>query len=57
MIKDLEIIYPRIEEQTVFATVVMETMRQKAKMANALSQMDNAFKSIMQRAFKGELFS
>lgn len=57
ILRELEIICPPIDLQNNFAEVVEGTERNKGKMVEGLVELENAFNSIMQRAFKGELFS
>lgn len=57
MIRNLEILYPPISEQNRFAGVVDQVIIRKRLMEKALSEMQNLFNSIMQRAFKGERFN
>ena len=42
--------------QTRFAAIVEATEAQKALMQQSLTEMENNFNSLMQRAFRGELF-
>ena len=55
-IKTLKIPTPPIDLQNQFANFVEKTEQQKALMQQSLAEMENNFNSIMQRAFKGELF-
>lgn len=56
MIKALEILSPPICEQRYFARIVEKTEVQKAKMLEGKLFMNTMFQSIMQKAFRGELF-
>ena len=56
MIKSLEIPLPPLHLQTQFAAIVEATEAQKALMQQSLTEMENNFNSLMQRAFRGELF-
>lgn len=56
MIKDIEIPLPPLGLQNQFAAIVEKTERQKALMQQSLAEMENNFNSLMQQAFKGELF-
>ena len=55
-IKDLEICYPPIELQNEFAQKVEKIEQQKHLLEQSLTELENNFNSLMQRAFKGELF-
>lgn len=57
MIKSIEILYPPLELQNKFAEIVEQVEQQKAQMEHSLAEMENLFNSIMQKAFKGELFT
>ena len=57
ILEGLDVINPPIELQNQFAEVVETGERQKQLMEQGLEEMENAFNSIMQRAFKGELFN
>jgi len=52
----IPIIVPPLELQRKFALVVEQTEQQKSLMQQSLAEMENNFNSIMQRAFRGELF-
>ncbi|SMC70194.1 restriction endonuclease subunit S [Sporomusa malonica] len=45
-----------VQLQNQFAAIVEKTEQQKALMQQSLVEMENNFNSLMQRAFKGELF-
>jgi len=47
---------PPLPLQTQFAAIVEATEAQKALMQQSLAEMENSFNSLMQRAFRGELF-
>lgn len=53
---DLEIILPPIELQNEFAEFVTKTDSIRSKMEASLSELEDNFNSLMQKAFKGELF-
>ena len=53
---NLNVLTPPIDLQNQFAHFVEKTEQQKALMQQSLIEMENNFNSIMQRAFKGELF-
>ncbi|MBP7139882.1 MAG: restriction endonuclease subunit S [Caldisericia bacterium] len=55
-IQNLRIIAPPIDIQNKFAEIVEKTELEKVKLQKSLTQLENNFNSIMQRAFKGELF-
>lgn len=52
-----KVIKPSIEMQEKFKEIVLKIDRQKEKLRNSLSIMEQNFQSIMQRTFKGELFT
>ena len=54
-LKKLKIILPPVELQNVFAALVMKTESQKEKCKNSLTELENLYGSLSQRAFKGEL--
>ncbi len=56
-IYSLEIINPDIYFQNQFAQKVQKIEEQKQLMQQSLTEMENNFNSLMQRAFKGELFN
>lgn len=53
----IPIILPPIELQNKFASIVEATEKQRALMEQSLAEMGTNFNSIMQRAFRGELFN
>ena len=55
-IKKLKAIVPPIELQNQFADFVKQVDKLKFEMQKSLEEMENNFNSLMQRAFKGELF-
>lgn len=55
-LKKLEIIVPPLELQNKFASIVEEIESQKKAMEESLHEMENNFNSLMQKAFRGELF-
>ncbi|WP_139902867.1 restriction endonuclease subunit S [Clostridium thermarum] len=55
-IENLELIVPPIDIQNQFATFVNQVDKLKANMDNSLKELENNFNSLMQRAFKGEIF-
>ena len=57
MIKDLEIIMPPLELQNNFIDFIKQIDKLKFKMEKSLKSLEDNFNSLMQRAFKGELFN
>ncbi|MCR1897381.1 restriction endonuclease subunit S [Irregularibacter muris] len=57
ILNDLDIPIPPIHFQNQFANIVQKIEAQKQLMEKSLVEMENNFNSLMQRAFKGELFS
>ena len=55
-INDLEILLPPIELQNQFANFVKQVDKLKFEMQESLKELEDNFNSLMQRAFKGELF-
>ncbi len=53
--KKFNFIYPPIELQTQFATIVNKTETLKAQYQQSLQQLENLYGSLSQKAFKGEL--
>lgn len=56
MIKDIEIIFPPLALQNEFAQKVEKIEQQKQLLEESLTELENNFNSLMQKAFKGELF-
>ena len=56
-LKDLDIIMPPIEIQKKYSNFVKYTDKLKFEMEKSLKQLEDNFNSLMQRAFKGELFN
>lgn len=56
-LQNVEILSPPLDIQNKFAQIVEETERQKELMQKGLVEMENNFNSIMQKAFRGELFA
>lgn len=54
--KNFELPIPAIELQNEFAEFVTQTDSIRSKMETSLSELENNFNSLMQKAFKGELF-
>jgi len=52
-----KVVLPPIELQNQFAKIVKKIQSQKEKMQKSLTELENNFHSLMQRAFKGELFN
>lgn len=55
-IKEIKIPIPPIELQNEFAEFVTQTDSIRSKMETSLSELEDNFNSLMQKAFKGELF-
>ena len=56
MIKNFEVLFPPIELQNEFAQFVQQVDKLKFEMEQSLTELENNFNSLMQKAFKGELF-
>ena len=56
LIKSYKIIFPPIELQNQFAEFVIQVNKLKFEMEKSLKQLEDNFNSLMQKAFKGELF-
>ena len=56
-INDLEILLPPIELQNKFADFVKQVDKLKFEMEKSLKELEDNFNSLMQKAFKGELFN
>ncbi|BDR82072.1 hypothetical protein K234311028_23180 [Clostridium tetani] len=56
-ILNLEVPLPPIELQNQFADFVNEVDKLKFEMEKSLKELENNFNSLMQKAFKGELFN
>lgn len=56
VLKDLDVVLPPIELQNEFAEFVTQTDSIRSKMETSLSELEDNFNSLMQKAFKGELF-
>lgn len=56
IMKRFEIILPPIHLQNKFAQIVEKTEQQKKVLKKSLSEMENLFNSLMQKAFRGDLF-
>ena len=55
-LKAIDVMLPPIELQNEFAQFVQQTDKLKFEMEQSLAELENNFNSLMQRAFKGELF-
>ena len=55
-IEEFPIIFPPIELQNEFAKFVTQTESIRSKMEKTLSELEDNFNSLMQKAFKVELF-
>ena len=56
-IEEFPIIFPPIELQNQFATFVKQIDKLKVEVEKSLKEMENNFNSLIQRAFKGEIFN
>ncbi|CUQ12437.1 restriction endonuclease subunit S [Clostridium baratii] len=56
-IENFPIIFPPIEEQEKFVSYVKKVDKLKFKMEKSLKELEDNFNSLMQKAFKGELFN
>lgn len=56
ILKELEFIIPPIELQNQFADFVSQVEKLKSQMETNLKELEDNFNSLMQKAFKGELF-
>lgn len=56
-VENLEVIVPPIELQNKFADFVKQVDKLKFEMENSLKELEDNFNSLMQKAFKGELFN
>lgn len=56
VVKELDIILPPLKLQNKFASIVEKVESEKKICKDSLRQIENNFNSIMQRAFRGELF-
>lgn len=52
-----KVILPNIELQKKFVKFIYQTDKLKSEMENSLKELEDNFNSLMQRAFKGELFN
>ena len=57
MVKGLEILMPPLEFQNQFANFVKQVDKLKFEMEKSLKDLEDNFNSLMQKAFKGELFN
>ena len=57
MVKGLEILMPDLGLQNQFEDFIKQVDKLKFEMEKSLNELENNFNSLMQRAFKGELFS
>ncbi|AWO74047.1 MULTISPECIES: restriction endonuclease subunit S [Geobacillus] len=56
-LKELEIIIPPLELQELFAATIRQINLKKELLLKSQAEIQNMFNSLMQRAFKGELFN
>lgn len=54
--QELEFIFPPLPLQEEFASIVEKVESEKVKLQTGLTELENNFNSIMQKAFRGELF-
>jgi type I restriction enzyme S subunit len=57
LVKGYELIFPPMELQNQFADFVKQVDKLKFEMEKSLKELEDNFNSLMQRAFKGELFN
>lgn len=57
VLRELEILIPPIELQNKFADFVKQVDKLKFEMEKSLKELEDNFNSLMQKAFKGELFN
>lgn len=56
MLRQIKVLYPPIELQNQFADFVKQVDKLKFEMEKSLKELEDNFNSLMQKAFKGELF-
>ena len=56
-VENLEVIVPPIEIQKKYSNFVKQTEKLKFEMEKSLKELEDNFNSLMQKAFKGELFN
>lgn len=56
-INNIQVVVPPIELQNQFADFVRQVDKLKSRMEDSLKELENNFNSLMQKAFKGELFN
>ncbi|MGU8476852.1 restriction endonuclease subunit S [Clostridium perfringens] len=56
MLRQIEVLYPPIELQNQFADFVKQVDKLKFEMEKSLKELEDNFNSLMNKAFKGELF-
>lgn len=57
MLRQIEVLYPPIELQNQFADFVKQVDKLKFEMEKSLKELEDNFNSLLQKAFKGELFN
>ncbi|PWX15011.1 hypothetical protein CYK66_11660 [Clostridium perfringens] len=57
MLRQIEVLYPPIELQNQFADFVKQVDKLKFEIEQSLKELEDNFNSLMQKAFKGELFN
>ena len=56
MLRQVKVLYPDIELQNQFADFANQVDKLKSQMETSLKELEDNFNSLMQKAFKGELF-
>lgn len=56
-LQDIKIFIPPIELQKQYVDFIKQVEKIKSEMKNSLKELENNFNSLMQKAFKGELFN
>ena len=57
MLRQIKVLYPPIELQNQFADFLKQVDKLKFEMEKSLKELEDNFNSLMQKAFKGELFN
>lgn len=57
MIKSMDLIYPPLTDQNKFGSIIEELFKQMKNSSLELNKSEDLFQSLLQRAFKGELFA
>ena len=56
-LQDIKIFIPPIELQKQYVDFIKQVEKTKSEMKNSLKELETNFNSLMQKAFKGELFN